>query len=589
MIEDTWADTKHDDDQGSRQSPKSLPNDSSAGVSAVRPTDRSVPAALDGRTTASVGGPVVSDTEALSRHFSSFQDRVQPWIQACFGPEISQDRIERNHRFLEESLELVQSLGCSRKDAYQLVDYVFSRPSGMVIQEIGGVMVTLAALCLANHADMHVCGEAELDRVWQCVEKIRAKQAAKPKHSPLPEFAEPAPSGSERSHRYSGEHSRGFWNRVAALPDDRRDVVYGLGVELQNLEERVLKALAASAKDAQPDQASANVRQDGADVGSYPSVPNGEVSGQPTFVAELKAIGRQHPDERIRRGVEWLSEQPISEADIARTHRLAAEGKLGSQPASVQTISGRIDGGEYPASGRWFVTVELHEKPACLQIGAPASVTMRTTPLTGGSGHAVSGARSAARDHRGGVPHRADDQRDVESVPMAVGKRLVGGGSGHDQGPMGTPATHAERGTRARPDHGSGDHVDRRGADVPDTVPLTGGSDEADHRREAEASTEVGPVRLQDMDAGRPANANPIHEESDAGRVASRDYREPRTSAAAGEAHDRTATADVTLSPEPVSLQTTKDDDDVGSCSDSKVPTKAPHEPPHPLSERSRR
>lgn len=117
-----------------------------------------------------------------------FQDRVQPWMMACFGAEISADRIERNHRFLEEALELVQSLGCTASEAHQLVDYTFSRAAGEPMQEVGGVMVTLAALCLAADMDMHRCGEAELARISApaTIEKIRAKQVAKPKHSSLP-------------------------------------------------------------------------------------------------------------------------------------------------------------------------------------------------------------------------------------------------------------------------------------------------------------------------------------------------------------------------------------------------------------------
>ncbi|TQL83113.1 hypothetical protein [Delftia sp. HK171] len=116
----------------------------------------------------------------------TFQTRVQPWLLACFGAEIAADRAERNHRFLEESLELVQSCGCTASEAHQLVDYVFGRPVGEPAQEAGGVMVTLAALCLANSLDMHEAGETELARIWTKVEAIRAKQAAKPKHSPLP-------------------------------------------------------------------------------------------------------------------------------------------------------------------------------------------------------------------------------------------------------------------------------------------------------------------------------------------------------------------------------------------------------------------
>ena len=116
----------------------------------------------------------------------TFQRQVGEWCKSCFGPEILADKAERNHRFLEESLELVQALGCTASEAHQLVDYVFGRPVGWAPQECGGVMVTLAALCEANRLDMAWCGDTELRRVWQNIEKIRAKQAAKPKHSPLP-------------------------------------------------------------------------------------------------------------------------------------------------------------------------------------------------------------------------------------------------------------------------------------------------------------------------------------------------------------------------------------------------------------------
>lgn len=107
----------------------------------------------------------------------------------CFSMDICRDLTERNHRFLEEALELVQSNGCTASEAHQLVDYVFGRPTGEIVQECGGVMVTLAALCCAADIDMDACAELELHRISdpETMEKIRAKQAAKPDHSPLPQ------------------------------------------------------------------------------------------------------------------------------------------------------------------------------------------------------------------------------------------------------------------------------------------------------------------------------------------------------------------------------------------------------------------
>lgn len=131
----------------------------------------------------------VAYAEPTTQPAEQFQSRVQPWMMECFGPVIAADRTERNHRFLEEALELVQATGCTQSEAHQLVDYVFGRHVGEPVQEVGGVMVTLAALCLANNIDMHDAGDTELARIWTNVEAIRAKQAAKPKHSPLPQAA----------------------------------------------------------------------------------------------------------------------------------------------------------------------------------------------------------------------------------------------------------------------------------------------------------------------------------------------------------------------------------------------------------------
>jgi hypothetical protein len=131
----------------------------------------------------------------------SFQDRVEPWLLECFGEVIAGDKAERNHRFLEEALELVQACECTADEAHKLVDYVYGRPVGEKRQEIGGVMVTLAALCIAQGLDMHAAGDRELSRIMQpeVVVKIREKQKRKPAMSPLPGAYPDRPAPAERN------------------------------------------------------------------------------------------------------------------------------------------------------------------------------------------------------------------------------------------------------------------------------------------------------------------------------------------------------------------------------------------------------
>lgn len=118
-----------------------------------------------------------------------FQCRVSAWVLDCFGRGDSYNVEQRNWRFLEEALELVQSLGCHREAAHALVDYVFERPAGDPKQEVGGVLLTLAALCTVSRISANACGEDELARVWSCIDRIRAKHASKPDFSSLPGVA----------------------------------------------------------------------------------------------------------------------------------------------------------------------------------------------------------------------------------------------------------------------------------------------------------------------------------------------------------------------------------------------------------------
>ncbi|MCV9963517.1 hypothetical protein OIU34_16565 [Pararhizobium sp. BT-229] len=122
-------------------------------------------------------------------HEQSFQSRVRPWLVACFTEDFDSEEHAREARFIEEAIELFQARGRSFEELISVARYVYSRPLGEVRQEVGGVMTTLAALCIVSKLDMHEAGEAELARIWTKVDAIRAKQASKPRHSPLPGVA----------------------------------------------------------------------------------------------------------------------------------------------------------------------------------------------------------------------------------------------------------------------------------------------------------------------------------------------------------------------------------------------------------------
>lgn len=113
---------------------------------------------------------------------SSFQQRAHNFFTHCFGeqfPELLSDRQENQHRFLEESLEFVQSLGMTEAEAIALVAYVFSRPVGEPALEAGGVCTTLSILTHRYDINLIEAAEAELKRNYIIIDKIREKQQMK--------------------------------------------------------------------------------------------------------------------------------------------------------------------------------------------------------------------------------------------------------------------------------------------------------------------------------------------------------------------------------------------------------------------------
>lgn len=121
----------------------------------------------------------------------SFQIRVFSWVLACFGLAVASDKRERGDRLLEEILELLQADGYPQESVETLASYVYGRPVGDTVLELGGVMVTLAAYSGAIGYDMSMAGETELARIShpEVMARVKAKHASKPTGSPLPGVA----------------------------------------------------------------------------------------------------------------------------------------------------------------------------------------------------------------------------------------------------------------------------------------------------------------------------------------------------------------------------------------------------------------
>ncbi len=115
-----------------------------------------------------------------------FQNRVGAWVSDTFGAPATADINERGDRLLEEVLELLQAHGYDRSQIGRMADYVYGREAGVPAQEVGGVMVTLAAYCHAIGIDMQQAGERELARIEDpdIAASVRAKRKSKPNLRP---------------------------------------------------------------------------------------------------------------------------------------------------------------------------------------------------------------------------------------------------------------------------------------------------------------------------------------------------------------------------------------------------------------------
>lgn len=126
---------------------------------------------------------VDAQQERLSGTSTSYQGEAYQWCVRTFDEDYAADKAQRCARFLEEALELVQSLDMTKQGASTILDYVYGRAAGEPAQELGGTMVTLAMLAEANGLDMSTAARTELDACWRRMDRIREKS----KHKPRPE------------------------------------------------------------------------------------------------------------------------------------------------------------------------------------------------------------------------------------------------------------------------------------------------------------------------------------------------------------------------------------------------------------------
>lgn len=87
----------------------------------------------------------------------------------------------RAFRFLEEAMELAQSLDVTEEQAADLLHYVFDRPKGDVKQELGGCVMTLVATANALDMDFVTSGFDAITEARDRIPAIRAKDKNKPK------------------------------------------------------------------------------------------------------------------------------------------------------------------------------------------------------------------------------------------------------------------------------------------------------------------------------------------------------------------------------------------------------------------------
>ena len=84
----------------------------------------------------------------------NINQRIETWLTAVVGADWREHKEERATRFLEEAIELCQTLGVTKEQINIMLDYVYARPSGTLTEELTGVYVTLNALTSSHNMEL---------------------------------------------------------------------------------------------------------------------------------------------------------------------------------------------------------------------------------------------------------------------------------------------------------------------------------------------------------------------------------------------------------------------------------------------------
>ena len=93
------------------------------------------------------------------------QRKLVKWGSECFGAEHMADRKVRALRLLEEAIELAQAAEVPEEQCSKLAAYVYSRPAGTALQELGGIGVTWLVAAAAFGESAAECLEREMLRI----------------------------------------------------------------------------------------------------------------------------------------------------------------------------------------------------------------------------------------------------------------------------------------------------------------------------------------------------------------------------------------------------------------------------------------